>query len=167
MSGRPSTRAASRIAADVIIEDARWGAEAPLGALIETAVETAVDVARLAVPLGAELAVVLTDDARVRALNRDYRGKDAPTNVLSFPAGPMPPRSALLGDIVLARETLETEAAAAGMARDAHLTHLVVHGLLHLFGYDHMDDEEAAHMEATESAVLARLGLPDPYRDGD
>lgn len=167
MSGRPSIAAAPRIAADVIVEDAGWGAEAALLALIERAVDATAAVARLTVPPGAELSVLLTDDARVRSLNRDYRGKDAPTNVLSFPAGPVPPRSALIGDIVLARQTLEAEAAAAGTSRDAHLTHLIVHGLLHLFGYDHAEEDEAESMEATERAVLARLGHPDPYSDGD
>lgn len=167
MSGRPSIEAMERIAVDVIVEDDGWGDDAALERLVARAVDATIDVAGLRVPVGAELSIVFTDDARVRILNRDYRGKDAPTNVLSFPPGPVPPTTPLLGDVVLARETVDAEAAAAGMAREAHITHLVVHGLLHLFGYDHVRDDEAEAMEATETAVLARLGLPDPYRDGD
>jgi probable rRNA maturation factor len=167
MSGRPSIEAMERIAADVIVEDDAWGAAERLERLVVRAVDAAAEVAALPVPPGAELSVVFTDDARVRALNRDYRGKDAPTNVLSFPPGPVPPTTPLVGDVVLARETVEAEAASAGIWRDDHVTHLVVHGLLHLFGYDHVEDDAAEAMEATERAVLARLGLPDPYRDGD
>lgn len=166
MSGRSSI-ATARIAADVIVEDEGWGSEASLIALVDRAIEATADVARLDVPPDAEVSVVLTDDARVRVLNRVYRGKDAPTNVLSFPPGPVPPRMPLLGDIVLARETVEAEAAVAGMTRDVHLTHLVVHGLLHLFGYDHLEEDQAEVMEGTERDVLARLGLPNPYEHGD
>ena len=107
-----------------------------------------------------ELSVVLADDARVRELNRDYRGRDAPTNVLSFP---MPAGSGLLGDVVFALETLQREAAAQGKAFSDHFAHLLVHGVLHLHGFDHETDADAADMEAREIAALARLGIDNPY----
>ena len=115
-----------------------------------------------------ELAIVLTDDAAIRTLNRDWRGKDAPTNVLSFPAAaPSAPRAGdarLLGDIVIAYETTAREAVAEGKPFAHHLAHLAVHGFLHLLGYDHETDAEAEAMEALEIAVLRRLGVPNPYR---
>jgi probable rRNA maturation factor len=108
----------------------------------------------------AGIAVLLSADADMRALNRQWRGKDAPTNVLSFPA---PAGAGYLGDIVLAFETVEREAAAQGKAIAAHTAHLLVHGFLHLQGYDHEEDEEAALMEGRERAILAALGYRDPY----
>ena len=115
----------------------------------------------------AELSIVLGDDAMMRALNRRWRGQDAPTNVLSFPAlGAVPlgaPR--LLGDVVLAFETVTAEAEAQGKPLADHLRHLIVHGVLHLIGFDHAVAAEAERMEALEASVLARLGIPDPYRD--
>lgn len=115
-----------------------------------------------------EVSVVLADDATVRALNRDFRGKDVPTDVLSFPAGPRSPGLPAecpwpLGDIVLAFETSARDAAAAGRPLGAHLAHLVVHGTLHLLGHDHERPEEAEQMEALERRILAALGVPDPY----
>ncbi|HXZ02066.1 MAG TPA: rRNA maturation RNase YbeY [Stellaceae bacterium] len=116
----------------------------------------------------AELAVVLADDALVRALNRDWRGRDAPTNVLSFSArdgGPAPPDAPLLlGDVVLAFETVAAEAEAQKKPLADHLAHLVVHGVLHLLGFDHEVAAEARRMEALERRVLAGLGVADPYR---
>ncbi len=114
----------------------------------------------------AELSIVLTDDAEQRVLNRDWRGIDKSTNVLSFPQiEPFGPVSGLLGDIILARETLEREAAEQGVSVEDHFTHLVVHGFLHLLGYDHMDDDEALAMEGLETQILASLGVADPYAD--
>ena len=111
-----------------------------------------------------ELAVVLSDDARVRLLNREWRGKDAPTNVLSFPAEATPPAGPrMLGDVILAFGTCAREAKAQGKTLGAHATHLVVHGVLHLLGHDHQDDAAAGRMEALERRVLARLGIADPY----
>ncbi|HEX9490829.1 MAG TPA: rRNA maturation RNase YbeY [Stellaceae bacterium] len=115
----------------------------------------------------AELSIVLGDDALVQALNRQWRGHDKPTNVLSFAALPptLPPGAPrLLGDVVLAFETLAAEAAAQGKPLAHHLRHLVVHGVLHLLGFDHAAAGEAERMEALEVAVLAGLGVPDPYR---
>jgi probable rRNA maturation factor len=118
----------------------------------------------------AEVAIVLTDDQSIRALNRQWRGRDEPTNVLSFPArlaergngGPVH-----VGDIVIAYETTAREAAAEGKPFLHHLSHLAVHGFLHLVGYDHESYDEAETMESLERRILARLGVPDPYAGYD
>jgi probable rRNA maturation factor len=117
-----------------------------------------------------ELGVSLADDHRQRRLNRNWRGLDRPTNVLSFPAwepAGSGPRGApiLLGDVVLAFETVAREAAEQGKPLAHHLSHLTVHGVLHLLGYDHTSPAEAIVMEALETAILEQLGVPDPYRD--
>jgi probable rRNA maturation factor len=115
----------------------------------------------------AELSIVLADNRAVRRLNRDWRGKDKPTNVLSFPAdgGPRPaaaPR--LLGDVIIALGVTAAEADEQGKTLAAHFTHLVVHGVLHLVGHDHERESEAARMEALEIRILRGLGIADPYR---
>jgi probable rRNA maturation factor len=115
-----------------------------------------------------EVSILLTDDVQVRSLNRAWRGKDSPTNVLSFPADsgdpPQPGLPVLLGDIAVALETTRREAEAEGKPAADHLTHLVVHGTLHLLGWDHEADEAAERMEALETEILAGLGIADPYR---
>lgn len=116
-----------------------------------------------------ELSIVLADDAAQRRLNHDWRGIDRPTNVLAFPAweagvSAAPEMPLLLGDVVLALETVSREAAEQNKTIADHLSHLVVHGVLHLVGYDHQVDEEAAVMEALEGSILAELGVADPYR---
>jgi len=121
-----------------------------------------------------ELGVRLTSDAEMRALNREYRGRDTATNVLSFalaaedaspePGFPQPDNAPiLLGDIVAAYETCASEAEDQAKSLADHLHHMVVHGVLHLLGYDHETEDEAAQMEALERDILARLGVPDPY----
>ncbi len=123
-----------------------------------------------------EISIVLADDAAVQALNRDYRGKDKPTNVLSFPQLDVAALDVLagggasaddgewlLGDIILAVETCAREAGEKGVATADHAVHLVVHGMLHLLGYDHIVDSEADAMEALECDVMAALGYQDPY----
>lgn len=120
--------------------------------------------------VSAELVLVLADDRLVRSLNRDYRGQDKPTNVLSFAGLDETAETAadapmLLGDVVLARETISREAGAQGKTVAEHLTHLVVHGVLHLLGYDHETAPKAARMESLERAIMADLGIADPYRD--
>jgi len=165
----------ARAHVDVNIEDDGWGEIAPL---VERAV--AATLSHLGHdPLVLEVSVLACDDARIRALNARFRGKDAATNVLSWPAAdlapdqpggqPHPPEAGAqddpepLGDIALARETCAAEAAAQGKPLDDHITHLVVHSVLHLLGYDHETDADAHLMETTETAILAQMGIPDPY----
>jgi probable rRNA maturation factor len=118
---------------------------------------------------GGEVSIVLTDDSVIRSLNLDWRGIDKPTNVLSFPAsGPAADEETrLLGDIVIAFETLERECADESRDFLHHLAHLAVHGFLHLNGYDHRTDRQAEEMEGLESRIMARLNMPDPYRAHD
>jgi probable rRNA maturation factor len=121
-------------------------------------------------PEEAEVSVLLADDAAVRRLNRDYRNQDKATNVLSFPSQPVPgvpvsETGALLGDIAMARETVLAEAEAGDLPFDHHATHLLVHGFLHLLGFDHQTDAEAAVMEGLETGILKTLDIPDPYGD--
>lgn len=113
----------------------------------------------------AELSVLLTDDASIQVLNRDWRGKDKPTNVLSFPGDPSPAPGApaMLGDIAVAFQTVAREAGEQKKTLDDHLAHMVVHGMLHLLGHDHEDEAEAEEMEALEREFLADLGIADPY----
>jgi probable rRNA maturation factor len=117
---------------------------------------------------GGEVSIVLTNDSAIRHLNRDWRGIDKSTNVLSFPASDRPAGDArLLGDIVLAYETLESECNDENRIFLHHLAHLAVHGFLHLIGYDHQTDVQAEEMEGLESKIMMRLNLPDPYRSRD
>lgn len=110
-----------------------------------------------------EIAVLLTDDAKLRELNKAFRGKDRPTNVLSFPA---PPFSGSLGDIAIAYGTCAREAAEQGKSFRDHAAHLILHGVLHLYGFDHeAGEQEAEGMESLERALLAELGIADPYAD--
>lgn len=112
----------------------------------------------------AELTVRIVDEQESRALNREYRGKDAPTNVLSFPfEAPPGADSELLGDLVICAAVVAREAAEQGKSLSQHWAHMVVHGVLHLLGYDHEEEAEAEQMEALEVEILAGLGLPDPY----
>lgn len=151
---------------DLLVESGDWPPKAELEAVTRNAVAAALAETGAAAPEGTELSVVFSDDAHIRELNSQWRGKDKPTNVLSFPAftpkigAPLPP---LLGDIVLAAETIVREAALEGKPIRHHITHLLVHGFLHLLGYDHETDEEAEEMEAVERRALARLAIPDPY----
>ncbi len=142
-------------------------ADAPLDA---TRLEQAATAAFQAVAagLGAEMALILADDAHVRTLNRTWRGQDKATNVLAFPTGERAQAGgpdALLGDVVLALETVAREAADSGIPLQQHACHLAVHGLLHLLGYDHESDRAAVRMEALETAILTGLGWPDPHAE--
>jgi probable rRNA maturation factor len=116
-----------------------------------------------------EITVVLADDETVRRLNRDFRGLDKPTNVLSFATAgsTLPGMSHVLGDVILGFETVSRESAEYGRPLNHHVQHLVVHGCLHLLGYDHEAERDAIRMEALETRILAGLGVPDPYRDAD
>ncbi len=147
----------------MLIDSAPWTRAVPgAAALARRAARAALAAAEAGT---GEVAVVLSDDATVRRLNRDYRRKDKPTNVLSFPLGDVKTAECrLLGDVILARETVLAEAAAQGKRAGDHLSHLVVHGVLHLLGFDHEKDAEARRMEALERRILAGLGIADPYR---
>ena len=148
---------------DILIESPLWATQRRAKEMLRRAFEQACS----AVPATAgELAVVLTDDAAIRALNRKWRRQDRATNVLSFPPqarqwGHATPRP--LGDIVIAYETTEREARAQGKPFMHHLAHLAVHGYLHLMGYDHEAEDQAEAMESLETRILARLEVPDPY----
>jgi probable rRNA maturation factor len=146
---------------DIIVQSPLWASEPGIETMLHRAIEEA---AALSTGDG-ELAIVLTDDSAIRTLNRYWRGIDEPTNVLSFPAKTAQTNDAprLLGDIVIAFETSAREAARENKLLVHHLAHLAVHGFLHLAGHDHEADAEAAAMEQLERAILARLGVPDPY----
>ena len=176
-------------AIDIKVDSPLWKAQRGVKAVLQRAI---CEAAAMAATSGGELAIVLTDDSAIRALNRDWRGKDQPTNVLSFPANSPSPslprkpgrvragatsrlagersdradargRVRLLGDIVIAYETMAREALAEHRPFAHHLAHLAVHGFLHLVGHDHAADADADAMEALEVAVLARLDVPNPY----
>ncbi|WP_224704386.1 rRNA maturation RNase YbeY [Devosia aquimaris] len=148
----------------VIINDEAW--PDTMEPLAERAVLEALKQSKAKVKGAAELAIVLTNDAEQRELNQQWRGKDSSTNVLSFPQiEPFEPVIGILGDITLARETLIAEAADQGTSFEDHFTHLVVHGFLHILGYDHLTDDEAHIMESLETRILASLGIADPYAD--
>jgi probable rRNA maturation factor len=133
----------------------------------ESAVRRTLELSAAKVAGVAELSIVLTDDAEQQQLNRQWRGIDKPTNVLSFPQiEPFAPVAGLLGDIVLAHETVAREAAELQKPFTDHFTHLVVHGFLHILGYDHIDEADALVMEALETQILQSLGIADPYSDG-
>ncbi|AWN36680.1 rRNA maturation RNase YbeY [Methylobacterium radiodurans] len=155
---------------DVAVDDVRWEAALPdLEALVIRAVEAGIAAAPER-PAGAlEVSVLLADDATVQDLNRTWREKDKPTNVLSFPAAPQPRHAGVatpLGDVVLAYDTVLRESTEQSKPFRDHLAHLLVHGTLHLLGQDHETGEaEADAMEALEIAALAGLGVPNPYAE--
>ena len=149
---------------EVLVVADCWQNEPDADAVIQRAIATAADAVDADVA-ETELAVMLTDDTGIRTLNSNWRGIDKPTNVLSFPAsGPATGGGTrLLGDIVIAFETLERECTDENRAFLHHLAHLAVHGFLHLNGYDHDTDAQAGEMEELESRIMARLNMPDPY----
>jgi probable rRNA maturation factor len=147
---------------EVVTEAPAWEGLPAAEALARRAAEAALASERVR---EGELAILLADDARMRALNREHRGIDKATNVLSFPAAKVADDARALGDLVLAYETLTQEAAAEGKPLSDHLMHLVVHGTLHLLGFDHMREADADIMEARERQILAALGVPDPYAE--
>jgi probable rRNA maturation factor len=162
---------------EIVIEDPRWAALS-LESLAETAARATLAGLGLAVE-GFQISLLACDDARIATLNADFRGKPQPTNVLSWPSDERAPEFVgedperpdpgpiddplELGDIAIAYDTCTREAAEQGKPVAAHVTHLLVHALLHLLGYDHIEDEDAELMEGHEVRILASLGLPDPY----
>jgi len=164
----------SHPATEVLVVADCWTTEPEAEAVIMRAIETAA--ATIDADTGdAELAVMLTDDPGIRTLNQNWRGIDKPTNVLSFPAlqppGGREPDDAgaprMLGDIAIAYQTTRREADDEQKPFDHHLSHLAIHGFLHLVGYDHETDTEAEAMESLEREILGQLGIPDPYADRD
>lgn len=139
---------------EVEIDDEAWLSVTGVEALVEEA-------ARLALDEAGVITVSLTDDETVADLNQRFRGKTGPTNVLSFPAAET--ARPFLGDVILAHGVCAREAAEQGKPLADHLRHLVIHGVLHLLGHDHIQDHEAEAMEARERTLLAKLGVPDPY----
>jgi probable rRNA maturation factor len=162
---------------EVLVVADGWRAEPDAEAVIHRAIAAAAETVHAGLNetriAEAELAVMLTDDAGIRTLNRNWRGIDKPTNVLSFPAlqptGSGGPNEAprMLGDIAIAYETMRREADDEQKPFDHHLSHLAIHGFLHLMGYDHEADDDAEAMETLEQEILAQLGIPDPYADRD
>jgi len=157
---------------DVLIEAPAWRQVEDLEGLIKraaTAALQAADKQQAPPPKGpVEIAINLSDDAHIQVLNKQFRDKDKPTNVLSFPfeeefpelaAGPT-----LLGDLMLSQETIWREAIEQDKRLDHHITHLIVHGVLHLCGYDHIDEDDADRMEHLEISILEKLRIPSPYR---
>lgn len=148
------------IPVDVLVKDEGWNElienlESFCARVIEAAKNTADN------PTPGEVSIALVDDAEIRALNKTYRGKDKATNVLSFPdSGPAP----ILGDIVIARETVAQEARTGKISISDHLSHMLVHGFLHLQGYDHENENEAEIMEALETQTLQALNIDNPYK---
>ncbi len=169
MNDRPRTRRQAPRPAGLTlairVQSRRWRDLGELHDRIAEAAEAALAVSPVKPLDEAELSVLLTDDKRIRIVNRDWRGFDKPTNVLSFPAAPAEriAESPVLGDIVLAYETVLREAGDEGKSPADHLSHLVIHGLLHLLGEDHETEAQAQRMEGLEIAALARLGIADPY----
>jgi len=160
-AARKARAAAAPVEIDLLVESELWREADDAGLAARRAISEAA--AMLSTPRS-EVAIVLTDDSAIRSLNRVWRGVDAATNVLSFPtrrAGGIPP---LIGDVVLAYETIAGEARAERKPFSHHVAHLAVHGFLHLLGYDHVESEEAETMERLEREVLRRLAIPDPYR---
>jgi len=162
MTSAPGRRAAAP-SIDIQIQSPLWR-DAPAAA--ETVRRAVAAAAATLSTAGGEVAILLTDDAAIRSLNRRWRGIDKPTNVLSFPAAKAG-ASGFLGDIVIAHETLRRECDEEDRDFLHHLAHLAVHGFLHLLGFDHQQASAADAMEGLESKIMARLQMPDPYLERD
>jgi len=148
---------------DVVEDDGDWSALPDAHALIARAA-AAVAEAMAGETQSGSIAVALSSDANVEVLNGQFRGKPKPTNVLSFPAGEGAP-DGFIGDVILASETVRREADEQGVPLDHHVQHLIVHGILHLLGYDHITADEAEQMEALEISILSKLGIANPYTE--
>ncbi len=162
---QPPIVASPPIAIDILVEAGDWPPESTLSSVASRVLGATIETIRPALAKDAELSLVFTDDAHIRALNRQFRDTDRATNVLSFPSAPAATArfGVLLGDVVLASETILREAKIEGLAFEAHLAHLIVHGFLHTLGYDHAEEAEAVAMEGLETTILGNLGIADPY----
>ena len=158
---RAARKARNAVNIDVVVKSKLWNRKKGVKSAARRAIVKAAGV--LSTP-SSELAIVLTDDSTIRLLNRNWRGVDAPTNVLSFPANRAGGATPFIGDIVLAYETITREASAERKPFAHHTAHLAVHGFLHLLGYDHVRKKDAEEMEQLERDILRRLRIPDPYR---
>jgi probable rRNA maturation factor len=164
---RDAMRRRRQLTIDIRLESPLWKKKRDAKAVLRRAVRATASAVALT---DGEVSVVLADNAAVRVLNHTWRHRDAPTNVLSFPAHAAAPDGAkprFLGDIVIAYETVAREASIERKSFARHLAHLAVHGFLHLVGYDHQTDDEATAMEQLETLILGRLDVPDPYRARD
>jgi probable rRNA maturation factor len=168
-AGDALSRSSPKPSVEVLRQSSQWKAVPRVAALVRKAAVRAVGMAGITVLDGAEIAVVLADNAKIQVLNREWRAVDKPTNVLSFPGTPVERLSSapFLGDIIIAFETVAREAETEHKPLDHHLSHLIVHGVLHLLGYDHMTRSDAERMEHLERIILASLAIPDPYGDSD
>jgi probable rRNA maturation factor len=148
-----------------LVECDAWNQHEGFEVLASEVIAAAVAATNIKLAKGAEVSLLLCDDARIRDINREWRGLDKPTNVLSFPAAPraMLAKSPAVGDIAIAYETVARETVDEGKTFRDHYMHMVLHGFLHLLGYDHETDAEAEEMEALEISVLSALGVADPY----
>ncbi len=157
------------VALEISIEADGWNRITNIEQLCSHAIEHAKNLAEPKPLSGAELSVMLTSDAEVRALNKKWRGQDKTTNILSFPAVPANKiaRSPILGDLALGYETVAAEAENENKTFEHHMMHLVIHGFLHILGYDHGNEAEATIMETLETRILAKMGISDPYADSD
>jgi probable rRNA maturation factor len=153
----------ANLAIEVVRHGGAWADNKISDALVERAAHAAFTVATPQTQTAYDATIVLTDDTEMTHLNRAWRGKDATTNVLSFPAGDVVSEPGPLGDIVIAFETTQKEADDENTAFADHVSHLVVHGVLHLLGLDHMQDDEAERMETLETRALASIGVTNPY----
>lgn len=151
------------VATDIVVTAPAWETVEGLEELTERAVRASVEQSAARLAPGCELSVNFTDDATIRELNAKWRGFDKPTNVLSFETPGALSKKPALGDIVIAYETVQREALEQDKSFTAHLAHLIIHGFLHLIGYDHEIPRDAEEMEALERRITAALGLPDPY----
>lgn len=164
---RPPIVATEPVFVEILVEAGAWQSQTELKAIAAKVVDATIEAARPRLAKDAELSIVFADDAHIQRLNRQFRNVDGATNVLSFPGGLAKNGQfgPLLGDVVFAYETIFNEAEAQDLTMAAHLSHLIVHGVLHLLGYDHVDEAEARTMERLETRILGYLGIADPYRE--
>ncbi len=149
------------------VEFAGWSRLDGLDTLVAESLQSVLEESGDKLVEGVEVSLLFCDDARIQELNRDFRGQDKPTNVLSFPSPDPLETARFIGDIAVAYETVAREAQEQGKTLKQHCGHMIVHGFLHLLGYDHEEEAEAEAMEAMETRILRRLGVDNPYHDDE